>query len=110
MKPRRFIFPIILVLAAAAGIWYYWVRPAGSLAAAWGSLMSPTGSLATSWKSLVNPVSATSGPLTASGTVEATEINVAPEVAGKILAVNVKEGDTVRVGDVLVHFLSLIHI
>ena len=104
MKPRRFIFPIILVLAAAAGIWYYWVRPAGSLAAAWGSLMSPTGSLATSWKSLVNPVSATSGPLTASGTVEATEINVAPEVAGKILAVNVKEGDTVRVGDVLVHF------
>ena len=30
-----------------------------------------------------------------------TEINVAPEAAGKILAVNVKEGDTVHVGDVL---------
>ena len=30
-----------------------------------------------------------------------TEINVAPEAAGKILSVNVKEGDTVHVGDVL---------
>jgi len=30
-----------------------------------------------------------------------TEINVAPEAAGKILAVNAKEGDTVHVGDVL---------
>jgi HlyD family secretion protein len=36
--------------------------------------------------------------------VETNEINVAPEVAGKILAVDVHEGDTVHVGDVLVHF------
>ncbi len=86
----RMITPIILVLAAVAALWYYWVRPAGSLAAAWDSL--------------VNPSSATSGALTASGTVETTEINVAPEVAGKILAVNVQEGDAVHVGDVLVHF------
>ncbi|MGA2490861.1 MAG: biotin/lipoyl-binding protein, partial [Anaerolineales bacterium] len=86
----RFIFPVILVLVVVAALWYYWVRPAGSLAGAWNSL--------------VNPASALSGALTASGTVETTEINVAPEVAGKILAVDVQEGDTVHIGDVLVHF------
>jgi HlyD family secretion protein len=86
----RMIFPVILILAAAAALWYYWVRPAGSLAAAWDSL--------------VNPASANVGALTASGTVETTEIIVAPEVAGKILAVDVQEGDTVHAGDVLVHF------
>ena len=86
----RMIFPIILILGVVAALWYYWVRPAGSLAVAWNSL--------------VNPASATSVALTASGTVETTEINVAPEVAGKILAVDVQEGDTVHVGDVLVHF------
>jgi HlyD family secretion protein len=86
----RMITPIILVLAAGTALWYYWVRPAGSLAGAWNSL--------------VNPASATVGALTASGTVETTEINVAPEAAGKILAVDVQEGDTVHIGDVLVHF------
>jgi len=86
----RMIFPILLLLGVIAALWYYWVRPAGSLAAAWNVL--------------VNPASATSGALTASGTVETTEINVAPEVAGKILAVDVREGDTVHAGDVLVHF------
>ena len=84
---RRLIFPVILLLAAVALLWYYWVRPAGSLATAWNTLLNPP------------PASATA--LTASGTVEMTEINVAPEAAGKILAVNVKEGDTVHVGDVL---------
>jgi HlyD family secretion protein len=83
----RTIIPIILILAA---LWYFWVRPVGSLA--------------TAWNSLVNPASATLGALTASGTVETTEINVAPEVAGKILAVDVQEGDPVHVGDALVHF------
>jgi HlyD family secretion protein len=86
----RIIFPIVLILAGVAALWYYWVRPAGSLTGAWNSL--------------VNPASASSGTLTASGTVETTEINVAPEVAGKILAVDVREGDTVHAGDVLVHF------
>jgi HlyD family secretion protein len=89
-RTSRMITPIILVLAAVTALWYYWVRPAGSLAAAWNTL--------------VNPASVTLGALTASGTVETTEINVAPEVAGKILAVDVQEGDTVHTGDVLVHF------
>ncbi len=84
---RRLIFPVILLLAAVALLWYYWVRPAGSLAAAWNNLLNPPA------------VSATA--LTASGTVEMTEINVAPEAAGKILSVNVQEGDTVHVGEVL---------
>ena len=84
---RRLIFPVILILAALALLWYYWVRPAGSLGAAWNTLL--------------NPPTLASTALTASGTVEMTEINVAPEAAGKILAVNVKEGDTVHVGDVL---------
>jgi membrane fusion protein YbhG len=86
----RMIFPVILLLAAITALWYYWVRPAGSLAAA--------------WHSLVNPASANAGALTASGTVETSEIDVAPEVAGKIMAVDVQEGDTVHAGEVLVHF------
>jgi HlyD family secretion protein len=86
----RMIFPVILLLGVVAALWYYWVRPAGSLSAAWDSL--------------VNPASASSGALTASGTVETDEINVATEVAGKIMAVDVREGDTVHAGDVLVHF------
>ena len=81
---RRFIFPVILLLAAVGLLWYYWVRPAGSLAIAWNNFLNPPA------------VSATA--LTASGTVEMTEINVAPEAAGKILSVNVQEGDTVHVG------------
>jgi HlyD family secretion protein len=86
----RMIFPIFLLVGAIAALWYYWVRPAGSLVSAWNSLLNPT------------PLSAMA--LTASGTVETTEINVAPEIAGKILAVDAQEGDTVHVGDVLVHF------
>ncbi|MEI7848013.1 MAG: efflux RND transporter periplasmic adaptor subunit [Chloroflexota bacterium] len=39
--------------------------------------------------------------LTASGTVETTEILMAPEVSGKVSEVLVNEGDTVKAGDVL---------
>jgi HlyD family secretion protein len=39
--------------------------------------------------------------LTASGTVEATEILIAPEVSGKVAEVLVNEGDIVKAGDVL---------
>ena len=88
-RASRLIFPVILIMALSAALWYYWVRPAGSLAAAWNNL--------------VNPPSASSTALTASGTVETTEISIEPEQAGKILAVDVQEGDTVHAGDVLVH-------
>lgn len=74
-KPNpRAILPVILVLALlAGGYWYFFMRPA-ALAA---------------------------GGLTASGTVETTEISIAPETSGKILEVNVQEGDAVKAGDVL---------
>jgi len=41
------------------------------------------------------------GPLRASGTVEAVEVHIAPELSGRVAAVMVKEGDTVQAGDVL---------
>ena len=39
--------------------------------------------------------------LTASGTVEATEILIAPEISGKVTEVLVNQGDIVKTGDVL---------
>jgi multidrug efflux pump subunit AcrA (membrane-fusion protein) len=86
-KLGRLIILIILLALVFAGLWYYWIRPAGSLGAAWNNL--------------INPPALSSTALTASGTVEMAEINVAPEAAGKILAVDVQEGDTVHVGEVL---------
>ncbi|MGD2048029.1 MAG: efflux RND transporter periplasmic adaptor subunit [Chloroflexota bacterium] len=41
------------------------------------------------------------GALRASGTVEAVEVSVAPEAAGRVQAVLVDEGDTVQVGETL---------
>lgn len=75
MKKARIPIIVILVIGiVAAGGWYYYSR---------------------------NKATATTGPLSASGTVETTEISIAPEIAGKILQVNVDEGDTVKKGDVL---------
>ena len=41
------------------------------------------------------------GALTASGFIEATQINLAPELAGKVTEVLVDEGQTVKTGDPL---------
>lgn len=41
------------------------------------------------------------GPLRASGTVEAVEVHVAPELSGRVMEVMVREGDRVQAGDVL---------
>jgi len=81
---------LALVLIAAFG-WFFFVRPSASL----------TGKLQAAWNSLAQPTAATTGPLTASGTVETTMVSIAPEVAGKVLSVSVQEGDQVKVGDVL---------
>lgn len=43
-------------------------------------------------------------PLTASGTVEATEIAIAPELSGRVIEVAVGEGDLVRAGQVVLRF------
>lgn len=45
---------------------------------------------------------ATSGSLSASGSVEATEYQVAPAMAGRVTTVTVGEGDAVKAGQVLV--------
>jgi HlyD family secretion protein len=47
-----------------------------------------------------NP-SITSTALTGSGTVETTEVAIAPEVSGKVVDVFVNEGDSVKTGDTL---------
>ncbi len=49
--------------------------------------------------STYRPVS--TAALTASGTVEATEILIAPEMSGRVIEVLVNEGDAVQAGDVL---------
>ncbi|RPH60515.1 MAG: HlyD family efflux transporter periplasmic adaptor subunit [Chloroflexi bacterium] len=51
------------------------------------------------WPTLF-PASA-NGALTASGTVESTEIAIAPELSSKVVEVLVNEGDNVKAGDVL---------
>ncbi len=82
----------IIAAVALSGLagWYFWVRPAGSLVVAWNSLVNPAATLS-------------SGNLKASGTVETTVLSIAPELPGKILAVDFQEGDKVRAGQVLVH-------
>ena len=76
-NPRR-IIPVVLflALAGAAAWWYY----GGGRA------------------------SADNGALSASGTIEVTQINIAPELGGRVQAVNVGEGDVVKAGDVLIEF------
>ncbi len=44
-----------------------------------------------------------SGELTASGSIEAAIVNVSPELAGKVLEVDVAEGDQVTMNDALLH-------
>lgn len=73
MKNIRFLIIILLVAAAGFGWWYFYGRTSA----------------------------AANGALTASGTVETTEISVSPETAGRIVEIKVQEGDLVKTGDVL---------
>jgi HlyD family secretion protein len=41
------------------------------------------------------------GRLFASGTIQATEVDISPQVAGRIIRLSVEEGDTVRAGQVV---------
>ncbi len=72
-NPRR-IAPIVIILVLAAFFTWY----------------------------LVNKASASSTTTSASGTIEATQVHISPEIGGKVTAVKVKEGDQVKAGDVLV--------
>ncbi len=75
MHPRvRFTIPLVLVLVlAGAGVWYY-NRPAAAEEA---------------------------GALSASGTVEAVELSLAPELGGRVSEILVQEGERVDPGQIL---------
>jgi HlyD family secretion protein len=81
------ILAIAVVLVAG---WYFLIRPSGSLSVAWDSLVNPAATVP-------------SGTLNASGTVETTVLSIAPELQGKVLAVDFQEGDVVKAGAMLVH-------
>ena len=74
-NPRR-ILPVVLLLVvlAAAGYWYFELRPAQQ----------------------------STGALSASGTIEASQVQISPELSGKIMEVMVNEGDRVQAGQELV--------
>lgn len=72
-NPRR-ILPVLAILAVGAGLyWWYGAR-----------------------------ASAETNELGASGTIEATDITVASELAGRIVSLNMAEGDRVSAGQALV--------
>jgi HlyD family secretion protein len=71
---RRILIPLLLVLAIVAVLAWYWLEQ--------------------------RKVEATA-PLSASGTVEAVEINVSPELSGRVMEVLVDKGDLVQAGDPL---------
>ena len=74
MKIVRIIILILLLLAlAATGYWYFTTHPATPASTA----------------------------LTGSGTVETTQVAISPEISGRIVAISVGEGDSVKAGDTL---------
>ncbi len=72
-KKLKQLIPLVIILAVAAALVYYlnWVARGED------------------------------GPLTASGTVEAVEVVVSPEMNGRVDAILVSEGEVVQVGDSL---------
>ena len=73
-NPRR-ILPILLIIAiSVAAIWFF----------------------STERSNAVN------GKLSASGSIEATQVTISPELAGKVRQVLVRAGDAVQAGDALV--------
>ena len=74
--PIRSLMPVVLIAALAGGALFY----------------------------LNQASAAEAGPLTASGTVEATEVSISPEVSGRVVEVLIEEGDLVAAGDPLFRF------
>jgi len=77
MKPRPRILPVILALAAIGGLAYY------------------------VWQNY-NKAAVASGPLSASGTIESRQVNIAAELSGRIIQVGPEQGQQVKAGDVLI--------
>lgn len=76
-NPRKVAPIIVLILLLAAAAWWYF----GSSRAA-----------------------ADNGAVSASGTIETTQISISPELSGRVSTVNVKEGESVKAGDILIRF------
>ncbi len=72
MKSRRRLIIPVAVLAIGAGVWFLWPRSGPH-----------------------------NGAIQASGTMEATQVDVAPRIAGRVIRVEVREGDQVRGGQVV---------
>lgn len=75
---KQGVIRIILVLAVLAGLGY-WL-----------------------WQRAANNAAQADAAIEASGTIEAVEVSVAPEIGGRVLEVLVEAGDEVAEGDVLV--------
>ncbi len=75
-NPRRIIPIVLLIAIIAAAAWYF----------------------------TMGQGSQSNGALSASGTIEGTQVVVAPEISGRVREVLVQEGDQVQAGQVLVRF------
>ena len=72
-RRRAILIGLVFVALVAISIWYFGIRPSQNAA-----------------------------PLTASGTITITRVQIASELGGRVVAVNVDEGDSVLAGDELV--------
>ena len=89
-RPWRWLAPLVLLLAAAGGGWWWWTGPAQTAAVR----------TAVARETTVAPADA--AVLNASGYVTARrQATVSSKVTGKLVAVLVEEGMTVREGQVL---------
>jgi multidrug efflux pump subunit AcrA (membrane-fusion protein) len=77
-NPRRILPVVIIISLIALGVWYF----------------------------MAGPAAAQTGAVNASGTIEATQIRVGPELGGRVTAINVAEGDGVEAGAVLIELDS----
>lgn len=80
--PRKFmLLPVALLIAAAGAAWWYLG---------------------------LNNARAENIRLQASGTIEATQVVVAPEIGGQVIEVLAREGDEVEAGQVMVRFSDVL--
>jgi len=89
---RKYIVLIVIVaftlLGAGAAAYHFLRNPS-----TWGSTLAQL--------DLAEP---TKGDLTASGFIEAEEINIAPQIGGRVVTLFVREGDDVAAGNLLARF------
>jgi HlyD family secretion protein len=76
LNPRRIAPIVILIAIVAAAVWYFTLGQGSS----------------------------SNGALAASGTIEGTQVVIAPEISGRVKEVLVQEGDQVQAGQELIRF------